>query len=344
MNFKAAVFFALCASFTASGTAWADEPPSPKSPPTGVECAERILLLAAKKNVANQFHNSPTSGGLCAMGVRTSLQSSKVGGVTGSLGNAIDFLRSLKPHGFVDNGERDPKAAPAGSVLIFSGPNTPAYLHGGGYGKPAGNWLGHVTIKGDDGRYYTDGRTREPALGWTNGINVQKRRNMAGIYIPGDTLAKLYQGKCDGIAAEEQAVDLDLAASDLRLLPIEDPASREAGERLVNEGQEILARGDSPAVFQQALELARQSAPYDDEGEFVQALADRLQKNPAHRAELDQFMAAQTETRGVEACKTKVLVSSIQRSLCLGAAAQETSAACAKAVSWEECLALPAAL
>jgi len=340
MKIKAAVLIAICSSIPA---AWADDstanpPPAPKAPLSGAECAERTLLLAAKKNVASQFHNSPTSGGLCAMGVRTSLQASKVGSVTGSLGNAIDFLRALKPHGFIDNGARDPKSAPAGSVLIFSGPNTPAYLKNGSYGKPAGNWLGHVTIKGDDGRYYTDGRTLEPALGWTNNVNVQKRRNMAGIYIPGDALAQKYLGKCDGIAAEEQSVDLDLAASDLRLLPIEDPASREAGERLVKEGQEILARGDSPAVFQQALELARQSAPYDDEGEFVHALSSRLKNNPSLRAELDQFVAAQTETRGVEGCKTKVLVSSIERSLCLGADGQDSSVACAPAVSWESCL------
>jgi hypothetical protein len=304
---------------------------------SGAECAQRIILLAAKKNVANLFDNRSHSSGTCAFGVRTSLKASHVGGVDGSLGNAVDFLKNLKPHGFVDNGNRNPNTAPPGSVLILIGKKTGAYFRSGGFGKPAGDWLGHVTIKGDDGRYYTDGRTPEPALGWENGKNVEHRRNMAAIYVPGPALAEEYEGRCSRITVQEQIVDLSLAASEVRMLPIEAPASRETGKRLVVEGKAILARTDSSDAFGQALRLARESSPYDDEGELVAALADRAQATPARAADLEKFLTAQPIDNGNESCKTKVFESEIRNAICNSSGSQDSEAACPKIISWNSC-------
>jgi hypothetical protein len=322
-------------------------PSKPKPPPqpvvSGEACAERLILVAAKKNVAQKYGNSPESGGYCATGVRTSLELSKVGGVAGSLGNAVDFLRSLPPHGFVDNKGRDPNKAPPGSVLVFSGLDTPAYLNNGHYGSPAGNWLGHVTIKGDDGRYYTDGRTAEPALGWTNGINVQKIRNMAGIFVPNPSLSNQYDGKCANIVTDEQVADLALDTAEVSALPFEDPTIRESGQRLVQEGLNTLARGDSSSVFAQALALAREGSGFDQEGQLTNALADRLSSDPSLMAEVDQFTSSRPVEHGLEACKTKVLVATLARDLCLkkaGAKGQDAGddSSCAKPTSWSVCM------
>lgn len=159
-------------------------------------CAEILILEAAKLNVAENFGNSSVSHGECALGVRTSLQRSKVGAVVGGLGNAIDFVDKLQVHGFIDSGILDPRMAPAGAVIVFAGPLSDKYLKNGKFGKPPGDWLGHVTIKGDDGRYYTDGRTHEPALGWVNGRNDQGIRNVVGIFVPNAALIKQFEQSC----------------------------------------------------------------------------------------------------------------------------------------------------
>lgn len=348
---KNCVIFGLVfmAGYAQASAAEAPNPPVVNSPavasPTapkhrglsGAECARRILLLAAKKNVARRFDNSPHSHGNCAFGVRTSLQLSKVGGVEDSLGNAVDFIRTLKPHGFVDNGNRNPNDAPPGSVLILTGHNSHAYFHTHTWGRPAGDWLGHVTIKGDDGRYYTDGRTPEPALGWENGKNVEGRRNMAAILVPSPSLAAKYEGRCNRITSQEQTVDLSLAASEVQLLPIDDPASRETGHRLVKEGKEILARAHTGEAFGQALRLARESSPYDDEGEFVSALADRVNANPARAKDLENFLSAQPKGDSLESCKTKVFESSIRHAICNAGGSQDGGKECPPVISWNSC-------
>ncbi len=180
--------------------------PAPEAKPTlkltpqidilAPNCAEKIILKAAKESVAEEWNNRSTSGGLCALGVRHSLQRSKVGNVTDGLGNAVDYINRLKEHGFVDSGLKDIKKAPAGAILIFRGPNTDAYFRNGNFGHPPGNWLGHVTIKGGDGYYYTDARTREPAIGWSGGKNVSHVRNLLAIFVPGRALIQQYANSC----------------------------------------------------------------------------------------------------------------------------------------------------
>jgi hypothetical protein len=165
-------------------------------PADAPDCAEEIILIAAKQNVAEVFNNRPESGGECALGVRESLQLSGVGDVTGGLGNAIDYLQSIPPHGFVDSGLRDPNTAAPGSIIVFSGPYSDEYLSTGHYGKPPGDWLGHVTIKGDDTYYYTDARTAEPAIGWEGGVNVDGIRDVAGIFVPDADLVAQYADRC----------------------------------------------------------------------------------------------------------------------------------------------------
>lgn len=159
-------------------------------------CAKTTILVAAKKNVAAVFGNRPVSRGKCALGVRLSLQKSGVGGIEDGLGNAIDYLAKLKQHGYVDSGLKDVTKAPAGAVLVFGGPKTSSYLRTGRYGRPPGNWVGHVTIKGGDGFYYTDGRTREPAVGWKKNVDVENIRPLYAIMVPGKELVRKYADQC----------------------------------------------------------------------------------------------------------------------------------------------------
>lgn len=175
--------------------------PFANAKPLPENCAQALILTAAKKNVKEKYNNRPYGGGYCALGVRQSLQLSKVGSITGGLGNAIDYVNNLPPHGFVATGNKDPKTAPPGAVIVFSGPHSADYLKDGDYGSPIGDWVGHVTIKGDDGYYYTDGRTDEPANGWSNDRNVSKKRNVAAIFVPGAGLVTQYNGKCLRLAS-----------------------------------------------------------------------------------------------------------------------------------------------
>jgi hypothetical protein len=181
--------------------------PTPKPTPKPMDdssdllapnCAEKIILKAAKESVASKWGNRSHSHGLCALGVRYSLQHSKIGDVQGGLGNAVDYVSNLESHGFVDSGLRDIDKAPAGAILVFEGANTPSYFRTGHFGRPAGNWLGHVTIKGGDGFYYTDGRTRDPAIGWSGTRNVAHIRNLMAIMIPGHGLISENSSSCSG--------------------------------------------------------------------------------------------------------------------------------------------------
>lgn len=164
--------------------------------PLAASCAREKVLLTAKATVKKIYGNRPNSGGYCATGVRQILVASKVGGLTGGIGNAIDYQRNLKSYGYVETGIRDVTKAPAGSVLVFDGPNTPVYLRNGTMKRPYGNYVGHVAVKGDDGFYYTDGRTAEPAIGWSNDKNVSRIRNLVGVWVPGERLVNEWTGKC----------------------------------------------------------------------------------------------------------------------------------------------------
>lgn len=159
-------------------------------------CARSIILSAAKKSVKKRWGNRSYGGGLCALGVRLSLQASGVGGLSGGIGNAVDFKRRLTEFGYVDTGIRDIKKAPVGAVIVLDGPKTSTYLRTGRMRRPYGNYVGHVTIKGDDGFWYTDGRTPEVAIGWSNDRNVRKIRNVIAVMIPGNSLSARYTGRC----------------------------------------------------------------------------------------------------------------------------------------------------
>lgn len=157
------------------------------------KCYGKEILAAAKKNVRRRYGNRSYSGGQCAYGVRTSLQ--KAGLRVGGLGHAIDYHKqstrrsgTLAPHGFVNEISKYKTAdkAPAGAILVFSGPRSDDYLRNPGKyrrggsivnkarGTSAGSYVGHVTVKGDDGRYYTDGRTKDPAI---------SQRYLVGVYV-----------------------------------------------------------------------------------------------------------------------------------------------------------------
>ena len=169
--------------------------------PLGASCARQKVLTSAKKVVANTYGNRPNSAGTCAKGVRLSLQASRVGEVNDGLGNAIDYLATIVPHGYVDSGIKDPNKAPPGAVIVLDGPKTDEYLRNHWLPRRGlGTYVGHVTIKGDDGYYYTDARTREVAMGWAGGQNRGHIRNVRAIFVPGEELVSEYKGKCPGMS------------------------------------------------------------------------------------------------------------------------------------------------
>lgn len=159
-------------------------------------CALKKIISAAKTDVRIRWGNRPAGRGLCAKGVRLSLQRSEVGDIKTGLGNAIDFISRLKGFGYIDTGIRNISKAPAGAVLVFDGPLSKQYLRTGVMRKPYGNYVGHVTIKGNDGFYYTDGKTLDPAIGWSRTRNLAKRRNLVGVMIPGNSLVQEYRNEC----------------------------------------------------------------------------------------------------------------------------------------------------
>lgn len=163
-------------------------------------CAKAKILVGAKTVVAKTYRNRTRLGGKCALGVRQSLQKSDVGDINGGIGHAIDLARSLKDHGYVDIGSKDPNTAPPGAVIVLSGPKTSRYFRNGKIGRPAGDYVGHVVIKGDDGWYYTDGRTKEVAIGWSKGRNVSRVRNVYSILVPGHDVVNKFKDQCHGLA------------------------------------------------------------------------------------------------------------------------------------------------
>lgn len=150
------------------------------------KCYGQVILKAAKKHVETRYANRSYSGGRCAFGVRNSLQKAGVNRV-GALGHAIEYYKrstrtsgTLGQLGFVNEISKYKTAAkaPPGSVLVFKGPKTAEYLANPGRhnarGKTTGRYVGHVTIKGDDDYYYTDGRTVNPAVA---------ERTLVGIFV-----------------------------------------------------------------------------------------------------------------------------------------------------------------
>jgi hypothetical protein len=153
---------------------------------TGNACMRKAILEAAKSVVRRRYRNRPYSAGWCAQGVRHILNAS---GMTnsGGMGDAVSWhlAGTLKSRGFKNIIGRGMTAenAPPGAVLVFRGPATDMRRSNGGLpsrrarrGRSAGNWVGHVAVKGEVAdRYYTDGRTEEPAVAG---------RTLVGIYVP----------------------------------------------------------------------------------------------------------------------------------------------------------------
>lgn len=146
-------------------------------------CYRNQLLSVAKVKVAAWYGNRGYSAGFCATGVRQIMTAAGMNPI-GKLGDAYHWKRDgkLKQLGFKDiyyPGMR-PDQAPPGAILIFRGPKTletngrlPPRRKRRGLG--AGNWVGHVTIAGGNGYYYTDGRTIDPAV---------RNRFLAGVFVP----------------------------------------------------------------------------------------------------------------------------------------------------------------
>lgn len=156
-----------------------------------LRCLNKLILDSAKYVVRNTYDNRSRSGGQCALGVRQSLQ--RAGLADGGLGNAIDYHSAgrLTSRGFKNRiSQYNARNAPPGAVLVFKGPKNSTYQNSGRIGSPAGAYVGHVTIKGDDGKYYTDGRTADPAIA---------NRELVGVYVLEDLskVPRRAMNKCD---------------------------------------------------------------------------------------------------------------------------------------------------
>jgi hypothetical protein len=310
------------------------------APAAAESCAESLILAAAKTNVAKNFNDAPESGGQCAYGVRTSLQLSGVGGITGGIGNAIDYLKSLPPYGFVATGALDPNTAVPGSVIVFQGPDSASYLATGKYGTPAGDWLGHVTIKGDDGYYYTDARTVEPAVGWENGADVEDVRTVAGIFVPNAALTAQYASACP---APPPAPGPSVANTDDRI------AGHRQASAAVQQFRDFSKMDpgspDRLAAFQGLLAAIREAAPYDAEGRLSQMLAQAISGDAALRSAYDAYV----KSLGAPDCKTRQLTTSVDHSLCIdslgikgqdfaGSTPINAAKACADTFDYQSCM------
>jgi hypothetical protein len=167
--------------------------PQPMKPPANLaECYAQHLLSVARQHVKSKYKNRSHSRGQCAQAVREDLNLADID--QGSYGDAINYYKrpkgqpgALELMGFKNDFTDYPSAdkAPAGAVLVYRGPLTDDYLKNGSYppkgkrhGHAVGDWVGHITVKGDfkhgDSWYYTDGRTARPAIA---------RRTLVGVFM-----------------------------------------------------------------------------------------------------------------------------------------------------------------
>lgn len=175
----------------------ADEQPATNVHLEDTTCGMKQILKSTKKYVKREWGNRSYMGGECAYAVRRALQKSGVDSIQGGLGHAADQFYALPENGFKKLDTLDPNEAPPGSVVVFRGPRTLSrYFKTGEMRRPYGLYVGHVAIKGDDGKWYTDGKVDQPALGWQmneSGKFVNQGRGdnwraVMGIFVPGPEL------------------------------------------------------------------------------------------------------------------------------------------------------------
>lgn len=125
-----------------------------------LSCAQKAPLKAAKRVAPHRSF----SIGTCGPGVQRIIASAEraIPGfdnppVPTSGRYPPNFIGWLRNRGWDQlDGIHNEKDAPPGTVIIFRGPGKFKDYHK----QPgAGYWVGHITIKGDDGLWYTDGRT-----------------------------------------------------------------------------------------------------------------------------------------------------------------------------------------
>lgn len=139
-----------------------------------LSCGQRELLRLAKK-VAPRRRRSI---GLCGPGVQriiTATENANPGlhdfpipSTAGSGRYPPNFAGWLQDRGWQDisaqvnvdaiNANQENDNIPPGTVVIFRGPKDFTQYNPRRHAWHAGEWVGHITIKGDDGLWYTDGR------------------------------------------------------------------------------------------------------------------------------------------------------------------------------------------
>jgi hypothetical protein len=149
-----------------------------------MSCGQQKLLKGAMDYVRRQFGNRSRSRGGCGAGVGGSILNAGFPFPTSGR-NAINYMNLLPDRGWKMIPGATVDSAPPGSVLIFSGPCTSGYPRASGRCRTAGDWVGHVTIKGNpkwekNGRqyFYTDGRTPEASP-----VRPPRRR-LVGVFLP----------------------------------------------------------------------------------------------------------------------------------------------------------------
>lgn len=140
-----------------------------------------------------QWRHRTRSGGDCALGVRTLLDMAGLKKSGTTLGHAIHYhgRNTLRPLGYRQLAGVTEENAPPGAILVYKGPKSPQYLAGKIGSDGTGTTLGHVTIKGADGKFYTDGKTSRGA-----GAN----RDLVGVYVMSTCLQckPAVKSRCEG--------------------------------------------------------------------------------------------------------------------------------------------------
>jgi hypothetical protein len=102
-----------------------------------------------------------------------------------------------------------------------------------------------------------------------------------------------------------------------------------------------------PQLFTSLLDLSREAAPFDGEGQIADVLADMIIKDASLRTRFSTYLAGQSKAPGVEFCKSKLLENSVAQDVCLqeggmkgqgGNASAKLAEKCSKKFDFSECL------
>ena len=99
--------------------------------------------------------------------------------------------------------------------------------------------------------------------------------------------------------------------------------------------------------FKSLLELSRDAAPFDGEGQLASVLSDMIVKDASLHALFSSFLAGQSKAPGVELCKSKLFENSVAEDVCYaengvkgqgGSASEKIAQKCTRKFDFSECV------